>query len=135
MGTDPETDDYEEGVECPLCVDLLFGGVTPKYVEADITGIVKCPGTPIEPPNGTFLLTQTVLPCVWEYVDVPLVIRWRLLADRSIFDVRWFEAFWFFNRIDEICFDAFVNENVCDGVQIAGQDGYALIWWGPTIGP
>lgn len=135
MGLRTTFPDYYPGGPCNVCKDVIFEGVTPMFVEAWVFGIVKCPGIPIEPPNGNFLLTQTVLPCVWEYVDVPLVIRWRLLADRSIFDIRWFESFWFFARIDDICFDTFDNENVCGVGLIAGDNGWVTIFWGPGIGP
>lgn len=134
MGTDPETSDYDPGNDCTVCVDVLFDGVTPKYVEADVVGIVKCIGVPDDPPSGTFLLTQAVLACLWQYTENGLFINWELRAGSSILTVgvpgfRWFHA-----TVFEICWDAFVNQNVCGAGPVIGEDGYVTLWWGPTIG-
>jgi len=135
MGTDPSTDDYSEGDECALCVDLLFDGLTPKYVEAFITGIDKCPISPWEPPTGTALLTQ-IQPCVWTGLIGVSQIQWVLQPGQSILKI-FPNVFWsFFNSIvADDCIDAFVNQNVCGVGGSYGENGYVLLYWGPTIGP
>lgn len=135
MGLDPEYPDYEEGDECPLCVDLLFDGLTPKYVEADVSGIVACPLIPMSPPVGTFLLTQTYDPCKWEYMTPEFVITWGLEPDRSYLTIWVAGGKWFYSEVLDQCFDAFVNELDCSVGLTLGENGYVTLWWGPTIGP
>lgn len=135
MGTDPETDDYEEGAECALCVDALFDGVTPKYVEVDVSGITKCPIAPNDPPNGTFLLTQTAA-CRWQFLtDDFVAFIWELNAGNSIFSILRLGFIWFTATVADDCIDAFANQNVCGVGPVYGENGYALCYWGPTIGP
>lgn len=135
MGLDPEFDEYEEGDECPSCVDILFDGVTPKYVEADISGIIKCPMVIPDPPNGTVLLTQTV-PCTWKTVVGINFYEWILGPASSMFTIYSAPTFvWFVHIRALLCCDAFVNSNVCGVGGAMGDSGYATIWWGPTIGP
>jgi len=135
MGTDPETDDYEAGDACTLCVDLLFDGTTPKYVEVDVSGIVKCGIAPNDPPNGTWLLTQAEEPCVWRLTSGVFSFMWKLGANRSQLSI-WQGMFvWFIADIVNECIDAFVNELSGCLVGQYGEDGYALCYWGPTIGP
>lgn len=135
MGLPPDHPDYEPGEDCLWCHDVLFGGVTPKYVEADVSGIVKCPGVVLEPPQGTFLLTQKVNPCFWRYEAIGFFIEWWLEQNRSSVLI-WEAGFWWFSAGPEhACFDAFVNNNICNGPPAIGEDGYVLLYWGPTIGP
>lgn len=135
MGLDPEFPDYEEGDACPVCVDILFNGVTPKYVEIDVSGITKCPIAIGDPPNGTFLLTQ-VQPCIWRASVFPDNFEWNLQVARSFFKIFqtpfeiWFSSDWAVE-----CYDAFVNQNICGVGPAYGANGYVLVWWGPTIGP
>lgn len=135
MGLDPEYPVYEPGDECALCVDLLFDGLTPKYVEVDVSGITKCPIAPVDPPNGVFLLTQTA-PCRWQLLtDDFVAFIWELNNNQSIFSILRLGMIWFKANVAFDCFDAFVNENVCGVGPVWGEDGYALCYWGPTIGP
>lgn len=135
MGTDPTNDDYDSDLECPLCVDLLFGGDTPKYVEADIFGIIQCPGKPAVPNDTTVLLTQT-LPCQWEGATGVWSVTWRLLANDSRLIIATVVLSAFSSIIADDCIDAFVNQNVdCVPAGRCGRDGFVTLWWGPTIGP
>lgn len=135
MGTDPETDDYESGLECALCVDELFDGLTPKYVEADVSGVVMCAGVPQPDPNGTFLLTQ-VLACRWELVGPVWRYRWTLAVGVSVFEIQAGPSFCFTSSPAFECFDTFVNSLIaCSPPFVIGHSGYVLCYWGPTIGP
>lgn len=135
MGLDPKHPDYEPGNQCNVCKDILFAGVTPKYVEADVSGINPCPGIEDPAPNGTFLLTQGVNPCFWQYTTNGLFINWELRIDRSILSIGVLGLWWFRAIVEDTCFDAFVNVNVCGEGPVIGENGYVLLYWGPTIGP
>ncbi len=66
MGLDPDDSDYEAGVICPDCVNEIFGGQTPKFITANVSGVVACPGWTRIIPNGSFLCEQTPgTPCEW----------------------------------------------------------------------
>ncbi|MBA7680739.1 hypothetical protein ES703_89060 [subsurface metagenome] len=135
MGTLPPTPAYEEGDECPVCVDLLFGGVTPKYVEIDVTGLNRCPIATEDPPDGTYLLTQAA-PCLWTLTVGNRGYAWRLLNGRSILRLDWIGFFnFFYSSVLESCYDAFANQTVCGLPNDWAEDGYVTCWWGPTIGP
>jgi len=135
MGTDPDNDDYDDGLECAVCVDILFDGKTPKYVEVDMSGVLKCPVSIGEPPNGTTLLTQTEV-CKWVGMTGTDTFEWHLNPDDSVlicYAAHW--VFWFKAQPVIVCCDAFVNENDCEDEDDWGVGGYATVWWGPTIGP
>lgn len=135
MGTNPETPNYEPGNKCVYCWEILFNDITPKYVEADISGIEKCiPAFP-DPPNGTFLLEQQVNACQWRYAVGPIIMTWELRVDESRFIILAAGAIWFNSIVGDTCIDAFVNQNVCGVGPTLGENGYALCYWGPTIGP
>lgn len=135
MGLDPEHPDYEPGVQCVLCKDLLFDGVTPKYVEADISGIERCPIAIGPTPDGTFLLTQSAA-CRWQYLSPDdIAFIWELNPGTSIFSILRLGFIWFRSNVPDNCIDAFVNQNVCGVGPVYGENGYALCYWGPTIGP
>lgn len=136
MGTDPATPDYEPGKRCPTCEDTLFGGVTPKYVEARFVGIVCCPGIPGPAPNRVFLLEQNAVnPCQWD-AGFPIdIFRWRLEAARSYLLLMEGGFNWFNSYPHLTCLDFFLNENVCSINLAVGFSGFAQVFWGPTIGP
>ncbi|MBA7697096.1 hypothetical protein ES703_105754 [subsurface metagenome] len=135
MGLDPKYPDYEAGDECPVCVDILFGGKTPKYVEVDVSGVVLCPGAPDVKINGTFLMIQQT-PCTWAVTLGGITWTWSLNVGQSIFAIISGPAFFFSSHVADDCYDAFVNQNgPCNWPLIAAQNGYATCWWGPTIGP
>lgn len=135
MGTKPDKDVFEPGEECPTCVDILFGGITPKYVEVDVVDIEKCPGPAIEIPDGTYLLTQSEFPCIWHgFYDVG-VFLWDLRADDSRFHIGIPDKTFFWSLVEDTCIDAFVNQETCDMPGALGFNGYVTCWWGPTIGP
>lgn len=135
MGIDPENTDYEPGDACPECVDSLFGGITPKYVEIDVSGLRRCPIAHVDPPDGTFLLTQNQ-PCQWVFADGFRGYAWRLLNDRSILRLDWVGFFnFFYSEVMHTCIDAFANQTLCGLPNDYADSGYVTCWWGPTIGP
>lgn len=134
MGTPPDDPKYEPGDECPTCNISLFGGVTPKYVEAELIGVTQCPAFPAIPPNGIYLLTQSA-PCIWQAAVGIWLMRWSLLEISSGFRINShpFEAFFHFPLI--VCHHQFTNQRLVCGGTNAGVGGFANIFWGPTIGP
>ncbi len=135
MGTDPGQDVYPDGCRCEECEDSLFDGVTPKYIEIDVVDVEACPGVIVEPPNGTFLLTQQMDCCVWAFDNGTFVFTWRLTATKSFMTIAKGMQIWFAAEINDTCIDAFVNTTNCALPQDDGHNGYITCWWGPTIGP
>lgn len=135
MGLDPNDDSYESGTDCVHCHETLFNNNTPKYVLAEISGIVKCPVSIGEPPNGTFTLVQSlVAPCEWSVNIEGLILYWIVSSTFSKFNIHDGLTLWFNADVDFPCIDAFVNQNVCSPVASRGEKGYAVCWWGPQIG-
>lgn len=135
MGLDPEFPGFESGDECPLCVESLFNGTTPKYVEVDVFDLELCPGAPPLELNGTFLLTQTA-PCQWLGGPPGVGMVWILNIGQSLFTIVSGPVFFFSGVVAASCIDAFVNLIVnCNPPFQMGKNGYATLWWGPTIGP
>jgi len=133
MGLDPDDDTYDTDLECTHCVDALFGGVTPQFVMATITGIIRCPLSPDPPPNGSFLLTQT-LPCHWEAAYLGYTISWGLEAARSSFVAGAPNNWFFISVIEAPCRDYFKSTiATCFFNQTIGKFGEAHIFWGPGI--
>jgi len=134
MGIPIEYPDYPEGDECALCVDVLFGGVTPEFVIAIVQGLEKClpyPAWAPEPPNGTFKLTQTA-PCTWQFTRADTVsFIWQLTAGHSIFSILFPGFIFFTSDIPSNCYDAFPNSNVCGVGPVLCESGYVTCWWGP----
>jgi len=85
MGTPIDIEgDYTEGNACTICwgPGKTFGDVpTPKFLCLNVSGIEKCPGAPVDPPNGYWVLEQRAdFSCMWERTLGPYYIAW------------WFEA-------------------------------------------
>lgn len=135
MGIDPENTDYEEGDECPLCVDVLFDGVTPKYVEAHVEGVEVCPGGPAFDPNGVWLLEQ-IAACQWLGGAGGFGFIWILNAGASSFTIVSGPVFLFAGTDANDCVDEFSNNIVACNIPFeAGKNGTVKMFWGPTIGP
>lgn len=134
MGTKPPTPTFEPGVPCIQCEATLFGGVTPKYIEALIQGITTCPTAP-PAPNGVSLLTQFT-PCFWAGADGGYSISMQYLPGQSVFNINIGVFKSFSSMIMLNCQTLFANQNPPCGVFPAiGTGGTAEIFWGPTIGP
>ncbi len=135
MGLDPENTDYEEGDACALCVDALFDGSTPKYVEAHVEGVEVCPGAPPVDPNGVHLLTQQ-LACAWAVTTAGLTYAWTLNVGQSIFSIFSGPVRFFSSTVAIACLDSFTNGfNACIPPLQLGKNGTVKLFWGPTIGP
>lgn len=135
MGLDPENDDFDAGVRCGYCEDGVFGGTTPKYLEAHFVNIAACPGAPTGPPNRVFLLEQTILPCTWLYQVGSWQVHLIYTATESFLRIMFDQKTWFYALPQLQCVLRFTNELACNGIAIAGFDGIGAIVWGPTIGP
>lgn len=137
MGLPPDDDSYPPGDECLVCVDELFGGVTPKYVNAIVHDLEKCLPFPVwaeEPPDGVILLTQTT-PCAWQFISPTFMsFAWSLEANRSNFAIIRLGFKYFESHVADKCYDAFPNELVCGEGPHLTEGGYVTCWWGPGIG-
>lgn len=53
------------GDYCPECDGVLWpAGETPKFIHAELDGLVRCPEAEVDPPNGTWVLQQfEITPC------------------------------------------------------------------------
>ena len=132
----PVTDgNYAAGVDNPTCNISLFSGVTPQYVELRVKNIVACPTIVQPPPNGTYLLTQSVSPEQWLLTVGAITFQYDLSLGFSQIVI--FEAAgnWFTNTNPGSCFDTFVNTIACSpGVNI-GSGGTVEVIWGSAIEP
>lgn len=135
MGLDPEHSDYEPGIPCPICNDVIFGGVTPKYVHIEFSGIEKCPGTERAAYNRGFVLTQTDNPCVWEWTECAIMVQWQLEMARSRCQLWNIDHFEFVGDVFTQCVDHFNNLMNCDDPMTFHHGGTAVITWGTNIGP
>lgn len=135
MGLDPENDNFEIGNRCGFCEDSIFGGSTPKWVEAHFVNIAKCPLGIGTPPNQVFLLEQTAAPCFWRVVIGFVIVEFRLFAANSLLQIIDFNNFWFFSFPANTCVLRFNNQVTCGAPQAYGTGGIGAIVWGPTIGP
>lgn len=139
MGLDTETGEYEAGNNNPTCHVALFNSETPKYVEARIEGITKCPGVIGTPPNGTYLLTQDPGdPKAWRFQIGNVFFAWLLYPAYSFFFVVQIQVFiypWFSHQLFLLCQTSFTNQNICGVGRAIGKNGTAKIFWGPAIHP
>lgn len=134
MGLPTDYGEYEEGDECPLCAATLFGGVTPKYVEAHVVGVDVCPGGPAFDPNGTWRLEQ-IAPCQWLGGAAGWGFVWILNPGESSFTIVSGPVFLFAGISVSDCVDVFINQQFeCDLPFTAGVGGTVDVFWGPTIG-
>ena len=132
----PVTDDnYPPGVDNPTCNISLFDGITPEFVEARVKGIVKCPITVIEPPNGTFLLTQEVDPSKWSFFDGTFLFQWEVEPTKTRFFIFAAGFNWFFADIATTCLSQLPSGSICGGPSQRGAGGSVELFWGPTIEP
>lgn len=134
MGISPGGGTYEAGIGCVQCGAVLFGGSTPKYIEANVLNVITCPGRP-NFVNGAYLLTQTGVACRWEYVDGLWRIGLSFEAGGSNFAIVNFLSPYFNDPSIIACRDTFTNQRpiTCLGGS-GGHSGTADIFWGPGIG-
>jgi len=135
MGLDPQDPIYDGGDVCAVCVLDLFGGVTPKYVLAVVTGIETCPGVfpPSPPPNGSFILTQ-IAPCQWRVFINGYQLLWKLTDASSVFFIQDGLRFWFYETTAVLCLDSFINRLICRPDGPWSETGIVTLFWGPQIG-
>lgn len=121
------------------CLAGWAANLTPKYVYARFTGIEKCPGAGLSPPNGrVFKVPQEdFLPCEWFYDDTVWRVEFQVAAAPDFVWLTLTDA----NR-GTTHFEAtvpmlpseghvYVNENlVCDPAH-EGINGLAVVTWTP----
>ncbi|KKM24029.1 hypothetical protein LCGC14_1609230 [marine sediment metagenome] len=128
MGNPPDSD-FVAGDQC-VAFETLFGETsTPAKVKATLVGITKCPLYPNPPKNGSFILTQTGSPCIWQGIENFQEILWSLLGGGSmqVIDTA-FPLGVFFLAVGQT--DFYNNTQTCPGV---GTGGTVKITWGPEI--
>lgn len=135
MGTSPPNPTYEAGDECTHCHSVIFNDVTPKYVEIVVSDIDVCPLAIGPAPDGTFLLTQREIPCIWSLNLGRFTYSWRLTATNSVLTINEGLQIWFAAETFTACIDTFVNDTFCANPQDDGVNGTVTVHWGPTIGP
>jgi len=135
MGLDPTDPDYEAGVICALCVDVIFNGVTPKYVWANISGVLDCATSLLSAVNGTYKLTQDpVAKCYFlgSYDPFQYILN---LGPFGYFEVREIlnpGNFWFQEKFKPDCSTSFANQLVCGSPPFGFTfQGVCTITWGP----
>lgn len=133
MGLSPEYPDYQGGVACNLCKDVIFDGKTPFFVEAWVSGIIQCPGMRTVPGNITVLLSQDT-PCRWILNGPPWTYVWELSTAQSLMTITFGGEFAFQRILTAECISEFKNANQTCGLPVAGRFGFVFIFWGPTIG-
>ena len=137
MGNDPEVDDFIAGNTC-AAFEAAFGTTeTPEFLLFTASGMVKCPGNPVDAdPAAAVLLTQvTGVPCAWNATISPFFYQVDFGADElAIIFVEGtpFRQAFFGQGIQ----DAWANEKVCPGIpSVQWSGGTARIEWGPHIEP
>ena len=132
----PVTDDsYPAGTDNVTCNLSLFGGITPEFVEARVEGIAKCPLAPLDPPDGTFLLTQVPSTDNWQLFDGTFLFEWAVRSDRTRFFIFAGGFNYFGAQIMTTCITQMSSGRICGGVSQAGAGGTVELFWGPTIEP
>lgn len=136
MGEDPNDNDYEAGDDCNACKNIIFDGITPEFVWMQVDGIAKCPGFPVDMPNGLFLLQQSAAPCVWFLSQGGWNFIWSIgagsAANITLAAPPNPSAFNGFSDPD--CDTNFANDNAICGPTVAGTGGNVRIYWGPSVG-
>lgn len=134
MGTPPPSEIWEEGAACATCVDVIFDGSTPKYVEAHVKDVIICPGVPPPGPDGVLVLPQLAA-CTWGVAKGAWTYRYQLFAGTSLFSIMAGPGIAFFHQPIAICQTSFTNQQlVCAPPFGIAKLGTCEIYWGPTIG-
>lgn len=113
-----------EGVFWPV-------GETPEFVRSDFAFIVKCPISAQDPPNGSFILKQSVgSPCRWDYQDVTYLVQWFVNVATTHLHVVWFPnpQHEFFQDTQNHPTLSYANDIVaCGPWNMKAKDGFGLI--------
>ena len=134
MGLDPGFPIYDAGTNCTFCEDVLFGGVTPKYIQAFFSDVVSCPGFVIGPPDGAFLMTQQI-PCRWIHTGVTYLITLEFTATNSVFSCRSGSLVFYQANMVALCDETLGNILTCGPPLVQSSGGAVVFNWGPDIHP
>lgn len=123
------------GDACHHCDDVLWlPNQSPQFIHVEFKDLVKCPGSPLEPPNAIFVLKQSIaFPCLWEFesdefgigVGIGVLHSEVLCVGRGI--GVGFNYFWHQAAVD--CLSDFVNFWVACAGLIGSINGTAHITW------
>lgn len=121
------------GSDCAACDSVLWeSGETPLWLKATFSGIEKCSAGPVDPPNGSWILTQIALtPCIWQF----LAFDWRIQYDISsgvtkMFAMYWNGSKWFIYFYDQKSLCAVAGNadyTACGPSNIGGKNGTVII--------
>lgn len=135
MGIDPTEETYTEADDDGRCHFDLFDGRTPKYIEAHVSGIIKCPVATSGPPNGTFILTEHA-PNKYSYEASQAYYFLEFDAGHTDFWITSLPglADFFLGAGDE-CDDEIANGLSDCTPPNWGHSGNVKLFWGPGISP
>lgn len=136
MGLDPTDDSYTVAIPSPECDSPLFGGSTPLFIRATISGVLAChnaaPGTFL--PNGIYNLRQTA-EGLWIYFAENYLVSYGLGIMGSSCGLTTYENDDMFDsRTGTQCVDMFFNQLTCDDAVPRTYGGTCIFEWGPSIG-
>ena len=136
MGIDPALLVYPPGTSCLECNDVLFDGITPKYLLAVVAGIRSIAtgllfGSDV---NAQFMLTQTS-GCTWRSALFPNQLSFFLgigqseaiLLDTDTYDI------YFWQQLLFPCRDNLTNRLPAGFPGEVGSGGTIEFIWGPGV--
>ncbi|MBA7486276.1 hypothetical protein ES707_21832 [subsurface metagenome] len=128
MGT-PTTPGGPAGDDCLLC---FAGGVAPRFINIQITGIEQCPCALHDIPTGFYTLQQSIPdPCTWEFKDDDHEIKLSYASGLSrvwIRDVDDVAVFYFWCDVPSDCAENFDNQyGECSPPKQCGYDGSVIV--------
>lgn len=129
---------WEVGNPCCICQNKIFSGFTPRWVEANVSGIETCPAVPGTRPVGTFLLEQ-ISACSWQLILPDYIFTWTLANATSTFEILENPGgrVWFTRTTPKVCWTFFFGQLIfaCNDLNVWGYEGEVQVSWGPWIVP
>ncbi|MCK5612172.1 hypothetical protein KAR91_60430 [Candidatus Pacearchaeota archaeon] len=122
------------GNPCAGCDGILWPvGETPRFVQILAALLEKCPGCPIDAPNGLWWLEQDPGDnCTWRYEDsLYKMILFGAGAGKQvrITDTADPLQWWFFDTLGGVCPYDFVNLFVACNPTVGSKNGTIHVYW------
>lgn len=134
MGT-PVLPPPEIGINCPVCdPELWTPDTVPRFVKAQLTGLIRCPASPNPAPNGLWVLKQVDgLPCDFILLTDDYSLAWNVTIGGSGFEaLHWPVPSFrhFIGHSEDNCEVSFINTLTnCEGPGIYSHSGTVQIYW------
>lgn len=120
------------GQDCDNGEPTFWGdGETPEFVPVFFADLVKCPLSPVYPPNGWYMMKQHEGdPCLWRYADSIYRINWSCFADMTKLEAdytpNWLNKFFYDQQAHPTL--TYVNDyNACGLWWQYAKDGTATV--------